>query len=220
MIQLKKIEWYLLIGLALLSFVPSIGGIFRFIELVQGSHFDFLPENPRVTLSPVPAIFHLVGSVCYCILGAFQFLPSFREHYRHAHRISGYLLVCAGIVSALSGLWMTCFYSFSQDLQGNLLYVVRILVSLSMVVFICFGIASIHKKRMHQHRAWMIRAYALAQGAGTQVFIALPWLLTIGEPTGLIRDSLMMTAWLMNLVIAEWFIRNKRFITQLTKTSG
>jgi uncharacterized membrane protein len=75
------------------------------MELGSGS--GFLPENPRIQSAPIPVVFHLLSVVPYCILGIFQFLPSFRKKYPKWHRLVGRLLVSAGIVSALSGLWMT-----------------------------------------------------------------------------------------------------------------
>lgn len=52
----------------------------------------------------------------------------------------------------------------------------------------------------------MIRAYALALGAGTQVFTQ-----GIGEAVlgaGAIRTDLMLgSAWVINLAVAEWVIR-------------
>lgn len=205
MIHLKKIEWFILIGLLLLSFIPSVGGIFRLVELGSGS--EFLPENPRIQSAPTPIVFHLLSVVPYCILGAFQFLPSFRKTYPNWHRKAGRLLVGAGIISAITGLWMTHYYSFPDDLQGDLLYVVRILVGTAMIAFIMLGLSSVLKKRIRQHQAWMIRAYALGQGAGTQVLITIPWLLTVGEPMGLTRDISMSLAWVINIFVGEWAIR-------------
>lgn len=208
MLDLNKSEWSILVGLLLLSFVPSIGGTFRLVELATSS--EFLPENPRIQSVPLPAVFHIVSSALYCILGAFQFLPSIRRKYPKWHRLAGRLLVGAGIVSAISGLWMTHYYSFPDHLQGNLLYVIRIFIALSMTAFILLGLSAVFKKRIAEHQAWMIRAYALGQGAGTQVLISIPWLLTIGEPNGLSRDILMTAAWMINIVVAEWVIKQIR----------
>lgn len=209
MINLKKSEWLLLIGLLVLSFVPCIGGILRLVELELGTALEFLPENPRVQSAPIPVEFHLMSSIPYCILGAFQFLFSIRRNYPKWHRLAGRFLVCAGIVSALSGLWMTHYYAFPDSLQGNLLYFVRIIVGLSMTMCILLGISSVLKKRIAQHQAWMMRAYALGQGAGTQALIATPWLLTVGEPSGFTRDILMTSAWVINIVVAEWIINKQ-----------
>ncbi|MBT5707899.1 MAG: DUF2306 domain-containing protein, partial [Verrucomicrobia bacterium] len=46
-------------------------------------------------------------------------------------------------------------------------------------------------------------AYALGQGAGTQVLVVIPWHLLIGEPSGLTRDLLMTFAWIVNLYVAQ-----------------
>ena len=78
-----------------------------------------------------------------------------------------------------------------------------------MTVYILLGLSAVYKKRIVQHQAWMIRAYALGQGAGTQVFVTIPWLLTVGEPSGLSRDILMTAAWVINLIVAEWAINRR-----------
>lgn len=207
MIGIKKTEWLLLVGLLVLSFVPVVGGTFRLAELGLGNTVEFLPINPRIESAPIPVIFHLVSSIAYCILGAFQFLPTLRRNHPLWHRLAGRLLVCAGVVSALSGLWMTHFYAFPAQLQGTLLYVVRVIVSVAMVIFIGVAISSILKKRVIKHQAFMIRAYALGQGAGTQVLITLPWLLSVGEPEGFTREILMSAAWLVNIAVGEWVIK-------------
>ena len=206
MIGIKKTEWLLLVGLLVLSFVPVLGGTFRLAELGLGNTIEFLPINPRIESAPIPVIFHLVSSIAYCILGAFQFLPTLRKNHPLWHRVAGRLLVCAGVVSALSGLWMTHFYAFPAQLQGTLLYVVRVIVSVAMVIFIGVAVSSILKKRVIKHQAFMIRAYALGQGAGTQVLITLPWLLSVGEPEGFTREILMSAAWLVNIAVGEWVI--------------
>jgi hypothetical protein len=53
----------------------------------------------------------------------------------------------------------------------------------------------------------MIRAYALGQGAGTQVLILLPWMLLTGHSGGWARDVLMTLAWLVNIAVAEYIIQ-------------
>ena len=159
---------------------------------------------------PIPVIFHLVAAIPYCLIGAYQFLPSFRRKYPQWHRKAGRLLVLAGLVAALSGLWMTHFYAFPEALQGKLLYVVRLFVGYGMIAFLWLGLSAILRKNILQHKAWMLRAYALGQGAGTQVLVVIPWLLTVGEPSGITRDLLMTLAWVINLLVAEAVIRQGR----------
>ena len=206
--HLKKNEWIILSGLLLLSFVPSAGGVFRLVELGVGS--EFLPENPRIQSAPIPFVLHIVTSVIYCLVGAFQFLPSFRRSYPNWHRIAGSLLISAGTISALTALWMTHYFTFSTDLQGSLLYFVRIVVGFAMLTFIFMGLAAALRKNFSDHFAFMLRAYAVGQGAGMQVLITIPFLLTIGEPIGFARDVLMTLGWVINLLIVERIITNRK----------
>lgn len=208
MLRLNKSEWAILAGLLFLSLVPCLGGFFRLIELMVG--LEVMPENPRVRSAPVPVIIHLMGSIPYCILGILQFLPSVRNAYPKWHRMSGRLLVAAGFLAALSGLWMTHYYNFPASLQGPLLYWVRFAVGFGMIGALCLGLSAVLKRRIAEHKAWMIRAYALGQGAGTQVITAIPWLIMVGEPSGLTRDVLMTLSWGINLLIAEAVIRRGR----------
>jgi len=206
--RLNKSEWAILAGLLFLSLVPCLGGLFRVIELIVG--LEVMPENPRVRSAPVPVVIHLVGSIPYCILGILQFLPSLRRAYPKWHRMSGRFLVVAGMLAALSGLWMTHVYDFPVTLQGPLLYWVRFAVGFGMIGALCLGLSAVLKRRIEEHKAWMIRAYALGQGAGTQVITAIPWLIMVGEPSGLTRDIIMTVSWVINLLIAEVVIRRDR----------
>jgi len=201
-----KSEWMILVGLFVLSFIPVSAGIFRLVELGGGA--AMLPENLRVTAAPTPVVLHIISVALYCYLGAFQFLPSIRRHSPKWHHYNGRLMVVTGIISALSGLWMTHFYSFPFELQGDLLYSVRILLGAAMVVFIVLGLAAILRRDIVRHSSWMIRAYAIGQGASTQGLVIMFYIVIFGEePSGLTRDVLMTFAWVINISVAERIIR-------------
>jgi membrane-associated PAP2 superfamily phosphatase len=99
---------------------------------------------------------------------------------------------------------MTLFYPDAPG--GDLLWAVRLLVGTATAVSIVLAFTAIRRREIPTHRAWMIRAYALAAGAGTQ-------LLTVGIGKAafgagdLSRALAMTAAWLINLAIAEWIIR-------------
>jgi hypothetical protein len=65
---------------------------------------------------------------------------------------------------------------------------------------------AIRRRDIPTHRAWMIRAYALATGAGTQAIIGGFSESAFG--TGDLSKALWMTmGWVINLAVAEWIIR-------------
>jgi hypothetical protein len=55
----------------------------------------------------------------------------------------------------------------------------------------------------------MMRGYAIGLGAGTQAFTHVPWLIAFGTPSAFTRAWLMAAGWLINLAVAEWFIRTR-----------
>lgn len=114
------------------------------------------------------------------------------------------MLVGAGLAVAGAGLWMTLLYTGAPG--GDLLWAVRIVVSTAMAASIVLGFTAIRRRDITAHRAWMIRAYALALGAGTQVFTQ-----GIGEAafgTADVSTGLSIASgWVINAALAEWVIR-------------
>ena len=187
------------------SFVPTIGGLLRTAELLGGA--AVIPANPRALAQPLPIMLHIVSSFLFCLLGALQFLPSVRRHHPGMHRRIGRVVAASGCTSALTGLWMTHFFAFPGELQGPLLYAVRIVLSLSMLGLIVWAVVAIRSRDIYRHSASMLRAYAIGQGASAQAFLGIGWMIAFAtEPVGLLRDSIMVTAWALNLLIAELLI--------------
>ena len=200
-------EWLIPTGLIALSLLPAAAGIFRLSQLAGGA--EITPENARFFASPVPIVLHLISVVIYSILGAFQFTPGFRRRRRGWHRVAGWVLIPAGLITALSGLWMSHFYAL-PSYDGELLYWIRMVVGWAMFFFIILGAVAIRQRDYAQHGAWMMRGYALGVGAGTQVLTLGPWIFFYGMPDEFPRAILMATAWIINLAVAEWVIARKR----------
>jgi len=198
-------EWMFLAIILIYSFVPTFGGLFRIAELLGGP--AIAPANPRALAHPLPIVLHILSSFLFCLLGALQILPSMRRYHLGLHRMMGRVVAAAGCMSALTGLWMTHFYAFPQELQGSLLYWVRIALSLSMVGLIVWAVIAIRSLNILGHSTAMLRAYAIGQGASTQAFLGISWMVAFGtEPLGPLRDIIMVFAWGLNLLIAELLI--------------
>ncbi|MDJ0630676.1 MAG: DUF2306 domain-containing protein [Rhodobacter sp.] len=206
MSSVGKREWVFLAIILIYSFVPTFGGLFRVLELLGGP--AIAPENPRASGSPLPIAVHILTSFLFCLVGALQFLPSIRRYHSGLHRLLGRVVAVAGCLSALTGLWMTHFYAFPQSLQGALLYWARIALSLSMFGFIAWAVVAIRSRNLAAHSAAMIRAYAIGQGASTQAMLGIGGMVVFGaELMGPQRDAMMVMAWGINLLVAEFFIR-------------
>ena len=197
---------WLVAALLVLSAVPIAAGAFRLTELAGGA--EITPANARFFASPLPVVLHIVSAGVYAILGAFQFVTSFRRRRPGWHRVAGRLLVVCGLLVGLSALWMTLFYPW-PDGDGELLYGLRLLFGSAMVVSIVLGFTTIRRGNVRGHRAWMMRGYALGLGAGTQVLTLAAGELIAGPPSELSRALLMGAAWVINLAVAEWAIRKR-----------
>ena len=191
--------------LLVISAIPLAAGIARLVGLAGNPEIS--TENARFVAAAFPVIVHILSACLFSILGAFQFSSGLRQRNPGWHRVSGRIVVASGIFVALTGLWMTVTYPIPPELQGGLLYAVRVFVSVAMLHSIFLAVAAVKRGDIATHLAWMIRAFALGQGAGMQVVVLLPWMLLIGKPSMLHRDLLMSLAWLINLLVAEMAIQ-------------
>jgi len=208
---------WLVVGLLVLSIVPLAAGAFRLSQLAGGA--EITPANARFFASPLPVVLHIVSAFVYAILGAFQFPTAIRRRWPGWHRAAGWLLVPAGLLVGLSGLWMTLFYPWPAG-DGALLYVFRLLLGSAMVGSIILGVTTIRRGDVRRHRAWMTRGYALGLGAGTQVLTLAAGEVIAGPPSERSRALLMGAAWLINLAVAEWAIRTRLAPRSHTAAAG
>ena len=211
-----KADWLIPAGLIALSFIPIAAGTFRMVQLGVGAQIT--PDNARFFAAPLPVVLHIISTVIYCVLGAFQFSPNFRRRKPNWHRAAGRMLIPCGLVAALSGLWMTQFYPRGIDppasFDGPFLYAIRLLAGSAMALFLCLGFAAVQRRDIPRHRAWMMRGYALGLGAGTQVFTHLPWFLFPSIHGELARTLFMGAGWAINLAVAEWLISGQALGSQ------
>jgi len=203
----KKSNWLVPTALIALSMVPALAGTIRLAQLA--SNAAITPENARFFASPLPVLIHVTSVIVYSVLGAVQFSASARRVRRGWHRTAGRILIPAGVLAALSGLWMTQCYPWPPG-DGALLYIERLVFGCAMVLSIALGVNAIRRRDFVSHGAWMTRAYAIGLGAGTQVLTHLPWVVLVGGKPGETPRAVMMGAgWVINVVVAEMLLRRR-----------
>jgi uncharacterized membrane protein YozB (DUF420 family) len=198
--------WLIPTGLILLALIPVVSGSLRLTQLGGGP--ALMPEAARFTGSPLPVILHIVSATIFSIVGAFQFLPGLRRGRRSWHRMAGRVLIPAGLLVALTGLWMASFTALPAG-DGPLLLGIRLVFGTSMVVSIALAVRAIVRRRFVDHGAWMTRAYALGVAAGTQALFLIPGSIIFGSAHELSRAIAIGAAWVVNLGVAELVIRRR-----------
>jgi uncharacterized membrane protein len=204
--QGPRVLWLIPTGLILLSLIPIISGSLRLTQLSGGP--ELIPEAARFTGFPVPVILHIVAGILFSVVGAFQFLPGLRRGRRSWHKIAGRVLIPAGFVVALAGLWMASFSVLPAG-DGPALRVIRWVFGTYMIVSLVLAVRAIVRRKFSVHGAWMTRAYALGVAAGTQAIFLIPVSMILGSTHELGRAVAMSTAWLVNLGVAELVIRRR-----------
>jgi hypothetical protein len=196
-------QWVVALLLVLVSAIPIAVGIYILFELAAG---NVRPETARHLASPAPVVLHIVAAAVYAIFGAFQFTAAFRRRFPGWHKGAGRVLLVCGLVAGLSGLWITLFYPRLPD-TNDLLFVIRVVFSSALVAFIVLGFVAIRHRDIPHHRAWMMRAYAIGLGVGTQAVVFMVAEVIAGPPDQLAKALLMGAAWVINLVVAELVIQ-------------
>ncbi|MEZ0578518.1 DUF2306 domain-containing protein [Nocardioides sp. MH1] len=189
--------------LLLLSAIPLTAGALRLVQLAGGP--DTIPADDRFNGVPIALVVHIVGAAVYALVGAFQFAPVFRRQHLTWHRRIGRALAVVGMLVVGSALWLTLFYP-PQPGTGALLFAFRLVVVAATATSLVLGVAAVRRRDIAAHRAWMIRAYALSLGAGTQVFTEAAGSAIFGA--GVVAGDIAKgAAWAINLAVAEWVIR-------------
>ncbi|MGY2080114.1 DUF2306 domain-containing protein [Modestobacter sp. SYSU DS0657] len=200
----RRQQWLVPAALIALALVPLAAGGARLVELTGGA--AVLPEAPRSADAPTSLVVHIVSAAVFTVVGAFQFVPGTGRARPRWHRTTGRLAVPAGLVAALSGLWLTLVIT---EVDGGLLTAFRSAAGIGMTGALALGVVAVLGGDIRRHRAWMLRGYALGLGAGTQVFTNAFWLLVAGPPGATAEALVMGAGWVINLAVAEWLIRRR-----------
>ena len=194
--------WVLPMALIAFGLIPILANALRRAAMAAGAAPTPSADSGGMSL---PVVLHVLGATVFVVLGALQFSAGIRRRRPSLHRIAGRLAILAALLAALSGVWLA--FAALPD-SSALLLVFRLLAATGMALCIVLGFGAIRRRRFADHRAWMIRAYAIGLGAATQVF-------TLGFGEELFGRSELSVAllngagWAINLAVAEWAIRRE-----------
>lgn len=190
-------------ALVTLGLIPLVAGLLRLVQLAGGP--DLMPADPRFASTSAPLVAHIVGAGVFVLVGALQFVPALRRRGRRWHRLAGRVVVASGLTVGLSAIWMTLLYPQKAG-TGDVLFVLRLGFGSALIGCLVLGVVAIRGHDVDTHRAWMMRAYAIGLGAGTQALTEGVSGALFGH--GALRDDLAKgMGWVINLAVAEWFIR-------------
>jgi uncharacterized membrane protein len=187
-------------SLSILAAVLSVGvALFSYRYLVSVSL-----GIPQVlaNLFAKPWLFiHVAGAATALLIGPFNFIAALRRRAPAVHRWVGRVYIAGCLIGGAGGL-VCAFGSTAGPIAtagfGSL--------AVFWIVFNTRGYLTARGRRFAEHRAWMIRSFALTFGAVTlRLYLPLVPLLPISFLDG--YRAISFLAWVPNLILAEIYLR-------------
>ena len=164
---------------------------------------------PNVTMSPeILANFfakpflplHVLGAATALLVGGLQFLPAVRQR-RTLHRWLGRIYVTGCIAGGAAGLLLAI-----GTTAGPLAAWGFGLLAVIWIYATSQGWLAARARRFDEHRAWMIRSFALTFGAVTlRIYLGASQAADI--PFQMAYPIIAWLAWVPNLILAEIYLR-------------
>ena len=196
------------LGLFILALPPVLVGGISLSSIIQGQPNGMVSpaDVARHASYPWAVTLHILGGSAMLILGLTQFSATLRRRWPRVHRWLGRLLLILGAGFSLTALWMN--RSPMRMADSALHDGAQNAAAVAFLVIATLGFLAARRRNWPAHRAWMMRAFALTMGSGTQTALLLPVFLVYGKVEGLAADLVFMGAWAVNLGLAEWVIRH------------
>jgi uncharacterized membrane protein len=198
----------LVLVLALFTFIPILNALVETVQIPLGTYPH---DAAHLAVAPLSWFLHALTGVVFGITGPLNFVRALRRRFDRLHRMAGWVFFGSGLVLGLTAFALL-FSVVSQ--RTPVVDIARGVFGLVLLLAIARAIAAIRRRDMPQHRAWVIRAYAVGMGLGTVGLVFFPiYLVTGAPPMGLASDILFAACWALNIGLAEWVIRRTTRIT-------
>jgi uncharacterized membrane protein len=140
---------------------------------------------------------HIAGASVALLLGPFQFSTRLRTRRTAVHRWLGRTYLIGVAMGGLAGLYMA-FFAYG----GSLARMGFAALALGWLYTGVQGYGAIRSRAIDEHRAWMIRNFALTFAAVT-LRMYLPLSDLFGIPFDLAYPAIAWLCWVPNLLVAE-----------------
>lgn len=200
MLKKTRLAWPVPAALILFALLPIVTSSMRLFEIASGPVLT--ADNARFLVMPLQIYLHAGGGILYLILGALQFSQPLRIRFPIWHRWNGRMTVFAGLLAAISALWMTETFP-EVPFNPHEVYGFRVLFGLGWLACLALGLDAAINRDIASHRAWMMRAYAIGLGGSTTAILLGSWLLIYGTPSPKVFALGTGAAWVINLMVVQ-----------------
>ncbi len=144
---------------------------------------------------------HIIGAATALLIGLLNFIAAIRRRWPQVHRWIGRIYIVSCLVGGVGGL-VAAFGSTA----GPIATAGFGLLGIFWIVINSQGWRMARARRFTDHRAWMIRSFALTFGAvNLRLYLPLIPLFHVSFVDG--YRAISFLAWVPNLIVAELYIR-------------
>lgn len=150
-------------------------------------------------------VIHVVAGVIALLVGPLQFVRRLRTRLPAVHRATGYVYVTACAIGAPAGFMLALGTTSGPLAAGGFA-----MAALLWAAFTWRGLRAAVERRFADHRAWMLRSWAMTAAAIT-LRLMLPFSgLVLGLRFSTAYPVIAWLCWLTNLALVEIHIRRTR----------
>ncbi len=150
---------------------------------------------------PIPIIGHIVGGSLMMLAAPITLNSTLLKRRKRLHRTCGYLFLIGGLAAGISSIWMTLAFP-DRFIAFN--FATNLLWGAAMAIFPVIAVFQAKNKRFMQHRAWMIRAYAVAAGPAIHRLLFFTYIGPFGGELSPYWDIVLSV---LTILVGEIFIR-------------
>ncbi len=196
---LKQLAWWVLF------LISSFYGLYAFYMGAVEIFSQFgLVTDAKYRAAPIMFVVHALSGGVVLIAGALQFNRTLLNKNRPLHRLVGKIYVYAIWVVSISAFWNAIFFDVVFPAKISFLILATLWFATTTIAFL-----HIRKRKIKEHREWMIRSFSLSLFFVTFSFW-VPGLTGTDLPYSLAYPLAVFLSWSLNLVLAEFWIRLSR----------
>ena len=161
---LVRALWAAVVFLAIVGIAAIVRRVFALVPTLA-TGYQPPPDSLDAGFARHPALtlVHILPAFLFMVLAPLQFNSRIRSRKLWWHRWSGRVLVVCGLVIGSSALGM----SFQMAIGGANETAATTLFAIVFLFSLCKGFLHIRRRRIAQHREWMIRAFAIGLAVAT-----------------------------------------------------
>ncbi len=203
----RRAAIFLAVGLLAFALHRYIAGFDRHVHYVRYIAEEFASvQLPVIRSYPLSEHLHRLGGSVLVLAGLLQFSERLRRGRPALHRAFGRVYVALALLAACSGIYMGMAHPFGGISEA----IPSVVFGVALIAVTTVALALVLRRRFAAHREWMIRSYAIALGPMMVRIVYVPMWMVMGIPEQTTIGLSFWLGWLINIAIAEVWIRRRR----------